>query len=277
MPRPLPRNRTLTRPPGPLASVRPAFLAISAVVADRVSGWDEHRHAEHEAIIVDRGIYRCTLNGAELLLRAGDVLVVKPGDRHADHLTAGTAYHALWFGLAGGLFAGQVQPAQQVARMRGDAVPAAARRMHALVVAGEPGVRLDAALHGVLWDIAAALPAEVLVEPFSPVASGFAVRLHAAFARLPAGRIPVAVLAGACGLSPRTLERMCRAELGCGPAQALARWRMDRAADLLLSTDWPVRAVSDALGFANPFHFSRAFARVHGQPPATWRYRGGNG
>ena len=101
---PLPRNRTLPRPPGP-AAVRPAFLAISAVIADRVSGWDEHRHAEHEAIIVGRGTYRCTVNGVALTLTAGEALLVKPGDRHADHLVAGTAYHALWFRLAGGVFA----------------------------------------------------------------------------------------------------------------------------------------------------------------------------
>lgn len=273
---PLPRNRTLTRPPGPVA-VRPSFLAISAVVADRVSGWDEHRHAEHEAIIVGRGTYRCTLNGTALTLGAGEALLVKPGDRHADHLVAGTGYHALWFRLAGGVFAAAVEPAQQVVRATGKGLTHAAERMHALVLDGEPGARLDAELASLLWSCAAGLPAVALAPAFSQTTSGFAAQLHAVFARLPAGRLAVAQLADELGLSPRTLERRCRDELQYGPAQAHARWRLERAAELLLSTDWPVRAVSDTLGFANPFHFSRAFARVHGSSPAAWRSRGGNG
>lgn len=272
---PLPRNRTLTRPPGP-AAVRASFLAISAVVADRVSGWDEHRHAEHEAIIVGRGTYRCTLNGTALALAAGEALVVKPGDRHADHLAAGTAYHALWFSLAGGLFAPGVEAGQQVVRPGGGELVRTAERMHAQVVAGVPGPRLDAELAPLLWAFAAGLPPAALAGAFAPV-SGFVTALHAEFARLPAGRIAVAALAVRLGLSPRTLERRCREALGCGPAQAHARWRLERAAELLLSTDWPVRAVSDTLGFANPFHFSRAFARAHRLPPAAWRSRGGNG
>ncbi|MBN8525602.1 MAG: AraC family transcriptional regulator [Planctomycetes bacterium] len=271
---PLPRSRTVSRPPG--AAVHPAFRAISEVVAERASGWDEHRHAEHEAIVVVRGIYRCTLNGVELALRPGQVVVAKPGDRHADHLAAGTAYFAVWFSLAGGLFADGVAAERQVADTGPDAMTAV-QRMHRQVCDGVAGARLDAELAALLWLCAGALPAGSLAPAFAPGSDGFAARLHAAFAALPPGRLPVAQLAARLGLSPRTFERRCRAELGCGPARAHSGWRLDRAAELLRSTDRPVRAVSDDLGFANPFHFSRAFARRFGAAPAVWRERIGSG
>lgn len=274
MSRPLPRCRTRPRPPG--AAAHASFRAISDVVADRASGWDEHRHAEHEAIVVARGTYRCTLNGAALALRPGQVVIAKPGDRHADRLAAGTAYFAVWFTLAGGLFAEGVAAADQVLD-GGAAALAAAERMHRLVCDGAAAARLDAELAALLWLCAAALPGDRLAPAFAPAAAGFAARLHAAFAALPPGRIAVAELAARLGLSPRTLERRCRGELGCGPARAHAGWRLDRAAELLLSTDRPVRAVSDALGFANPFHFSRAFSRRFRAAPAAWRERIGGG
>lgn len=267
---PLPRSRTVSRPPG--AAVHPAFRAISEVVAERASGWDEHRHAEHEAIVVVRGTYRCTLNGVELALRPGQVVVAKPGDRHADRLAAGTIYFAVWFTLDGGLFATGVGAAEQVADAGCDAV-AAVQRMQRLVCDGAAGARLDAELSGLLWLFAGTLPPVRLAPAFAPGSSGFTARLHAAFAAMPPGRLPVAQLAGRLGLSPRTLERRCRAELRCGPARAHTDWRLERAAELLRSTDRPVRAVSDALGFANPFHFSRAFARRFRFSPALWRER----
>ncbi len=270
MPR-LPVIRTLTRPPG--AALRAMFLAISRVEAVRSGGWDRHRHAEHEAIIVERGIYHATLNSASLQLSAGGVLVVKPGDWHEDLLRPGCIYHALWFRMPGGLFRPEVTCAQQ--QVSNGGLSAAVGRLERLAGTGATPAHLDAALGELLTRLVEALPAAGLSASFT-AGDDFATRLQSACARLPAGVIRTAALARAMALSCRTLERRCRDELGCGPAEACSRWRMQRAGEMLRSTDWPVRVVSETLGFANPFHFSRVFTRVHGHPPAAWRY-GGNG
>ena len=133
------------------------------------------------------------------------------------------------------------------------------------------GLRLDALLAPLLWDIADVLPRDSLAAPFVSHEVGFAVDLARIFSRTLSRKVRVADLARALGVSPRSLERRCQEELGHGPAHAYAAWRLERAAQLLVGTDWPVRAVSDALDYANPFHFSRAFARHYGQPPARWR------
>jgi AraC-like DNA-binding protein len=269
----LPATRWLHRPPGEAVG-QAVFLAISLAEAASPGGWDRHRHAEHEIIIAERGDYRCMLNGQLLVLAAGEALVVKPGDWHEDLLQAGTVYHALWFRLPGGLFAPGVPAGSQVSRP-GPALLAAVGGLERLAEAGARPARLDAALAAIIGLLVDGLPGEALAPAFS-ADHGFAARLQALFARLPPGPASAAAIARAMGLSRRTLERQCRDGLGCGPVQAHARWRVQRAGELLRTTDWPVRAVSATLGFANQFHFSRAFARVHGAAPTAWRLSGGN-
>jgi AraC-like DNA-binding protein len=52
------------------------------------------------------------------------------------------------------------------------------------------------------------------------------------------------------------------------PYELILRLRMQRAAALLTQPNASVKAVAFALGFTDPFHFSRAFKRQFGVPPA---------
>ena len=54
------------------------------------------------------------------------------------------------------------------------------------------------------------------------------------------------------------------------PHAFLQRLRIDLAAERLLASDDTVKAVSEACGFADPFHFSRVFRRLKGVPPARY-------
>jgi AraC-like DNA-binding protein len=271
MPAQPPRLRTWTRPAAGAAALA-VFRALSEVEVPRAMVWERHRHADHEVILVGAGGYRCTVNGAALALDPGDALVVQPGDWHEDLLATGSRYHALWFHLPGGLLAAGIAAGLQVVR-RPAGLPALVERLQRLAAAGAPAARLDLGLAEVLALLVDGLDPAARAGAFAAAGDGLRDRLHAAFARLPPGRADGEALARACGLPRRSLERRCRAELGCGPAAAHARWRLERAGELLLTTGWPVRAVSDSLGFANPFHFSRAFARQHGAAPAAWRER----
>jgi AraC-like DNA-binding protein len=55
------------------------------------------------------------------------------------------------------------------------------------------------------------------------------------------------------------------------PYQFLTRMRMDHASRLLLEPDASVRSVAEALGFKDPFHFSRVFKAIHHVPPSRFR------
>ena len=47
--------------------------------------------------------------------------------------------------------------------------------------------------------------------------------------------------------------------------------RMDRAKQLLLAGELSVAQVADAVGFADPYHFSRVFRQHEGMPPTEYR------
>jgi AraC-like DNA-binding protein len=55
------------------------------------------------------------------------------------------------------------------------------------------------------------------------------------------------------------------------PHRYLNNCRMNRAVELLLTTDQPVKAVAAGVGYADPLHFSRNFHRELGCSPSTFR------
>ena len=51
----------------------------------------------------------------------------------------------------------------------------------------------------------------------------------------------------------------------------LTNYRIDRAAELLVETDLPVRDVADSVGYRQPAQFAKAFRRRHGCAPSEFR------
>ena len=77
--------------------------------------------------------------------------------------------------------------------------------------------------------------------------------------------------AGAC-ISTGYLSRVFRHHYGIGPVAAFELLRLARAATLLTRSNLSVAAVAHDCGFANPYHFSRRFHRIYGQPPGRYRH-----
>lgn len=78
-------------------------------------------------------------------------------------------------------------------------------------------------------------------------------------------------MAALAGMSGEHLRRMCRHKLGCTPMQHVTRLRMDRAAVMLHATPEKIASIATAVGYANRFAFSAAFARCLGKSPGDYR------
>jgi AraC-like DNA-binding protein len=48
-------------------------------------------------------------------------------------------------------------------------------------------------------------------------------------------------------------------------------WRLCLASVKLSTTRQPIATIADEAGYSEETAFSRAFARIYGVPPATWR------
>lgn len=59
--------------------------------------------------------------------------------------------------------------------------------------------------------------------------------------------------------------------LGRSPKEEIQRVRLQRAADLLRDTDWPLKRIGDDVGFYDQFHFARVFKKKYSQTPSQYR------
>ena len=74
-----------------------------------------------------------------------------------------------------------------------------------------------------------------------------------------------------CCVDPAYLARLFQRFAEESPLQLLNRLKMNRAAELLGNDNRLVKEAAEAVGFADPYHFSRVFKRVYGIPPETFR------
>lgn len=86
--------------------------------------------------------------------------------------------------------------------------------------------------------------------------------------------IRVPDLARSVNLSPSRFTLLFRAETGAAPARYLQMLRMNQARVLIQSTFLTVKEIMAKVGFNDPSHFTRSFARHHGVPPSRLRSSG---
>lgn len=85
----------------------------------------------------------------------------------------------------------------------------------------------------------------------------------------------IADLAETAGLSVSQLHRSFRAETGLSPMAWLRQERINAAKPFLLDPSRSIRAVAEASGYLDPFHFSRDFKSLTGRSPLSFRRAGG--
>jgi AraC-like DNA-binding protein len=84
-------------------------------------------------------------------------------------------------------------------------------------------------------------------------------------------QIALREVASEAGLSPFTLVRQFHSAVGKSPYAYVLELRLARAKELLRTSDRPIRAVAERVGFRDPAYFSRLFASAVGCPPTVYR------
>jgi AraC-like DNA-binding protein len=118
-----------------------------------------------------------------------------------------------------------------------------------------------------LWTSTAGRSACGLRAVTDPAIGGALRLMHAR----PAESWTVEKLASAVAMSRSAFAARFTELVGEPPLQYLARWRMTMAAQRLREDDAQIADVAQAVGYANPVAFSKAFARMQGVGPGTFR------
>ena len=85
--------------------------------------------------------------------------------------------------------------------------------------------------------------------------------------------LQVATLAAQASTSPSHFFLLFKRFTGSPPMDYFIRLRMQRACQLLARGRLPVKEVAAAVGYEDPFYFSRAFKCVHRVAPTEYRTR----
>ena len=78
-------------------------------------------------------------------------------------------------------------------------------------------------------------------------------------------------IAGSAAISQSECLRCFRDTIGISPMQYVKRYRVQKAAELLTSTDMPNGEIGAQCGFQDASYFVRAFREVKGVPPGAYR------
>ncbi|WP_199617072.1 response regulator transcription factor [Paenibacillus alkalitolerans] len=78
-------------------------------------------------------------------------------------------------------------------------------------------------------------------------------------------------LAELLNVSPVYLSRVIKNELGVSFVAFVTQLRIQRAIQLLNSTDWPIHKIAEQVGYESQHYFSTAFKKVVGVPPIQYR------
>lgn len=84
-------------------------------------------------------------------------------------------------------------------------------------------------------------------------------------------RLSMPELARSLSVGYSWFRRKFREYTGHSPAQYHLKLRLNRARQLLLGTDLPLKEIADRTGFHSAYHFSRAFKAEVGRSPSAFR------
>jgi AraC-like DNA-binding protein len=263
-------------------SVRPVFLRCERVRPREEFSFHHHQHHEFEIIFIIAGTYLYHHNGSDFELRPNTVLILEPGDWHRDICRPPLEYAAVLCTLHSRIdgerlanlrFFKKETPLSR--RCAGFDASAFLPLLEKIAEEGRVNDAWTANLQNTLveelfWRLARSFEPRWLADWLAPSGLGeqFLARLSAAMDGLLYRPASAPELARLLGCSQRTLSLRCAKFLGDSPARLLLRFKIDHARRLLVETGISVKEASYRLGFANPYHFSRAYKAVTGFAPS---------
>ncbi|MBE6619003.1 MAG: helix-turn-helix transcriptional regulator [Ruminococcaceae bacterium] len=86
----------------------------------------------------------------------------------------------------------------------------------------------------------------------------------------------VSNIANFADVSEVYLRRMFRSALNISPMRYVIFLRLEKAKNMLVTSNYTIEEISLASGFSDPYYFSRLFKKEFGIPPSKYRKQNGN-
>ncbi len=242
-----------------------------------------HSHSDLvEVLLVTSGTGKFLIGETFYEIQAGDLLVYNSNVVHDEMFGPGLAMEAYCVGIGGlhlpdlrenALLPDSASPVFPVGDET-DSLRTLYELMHEYLEKGLPGCEavsnylLLALLARVLRIIGAA-PARPRPELSEPATLGLRIRDY--MDQHYTEPLTLQSMGKALHLSPYYLAHVFKETCGYSPAQYLLRRRIGEAQGLLITTDLPISAISERVGFETQNYFNMQFSKHVGMPPTKYR------
>ncbi len=250
-----------------------------------------HTHVFYEIMLIEKGVYSCSLDGETLSLSPGDLLMIQPGQRHCDNLRKGCSWFAFHFHLLpaehnvlpSAVFRPGTHPCDQIVHLPDRRLFLSLIRLFFTADGSEAGnfseYRIHSALFAVIFrKLLTLYPQRLLCGEFSrsgPLGAGAAI-LYSVFARHLQDSPSLKELCTETGMSRTSLHRISTELFNMAPRRAFLHFKVQHILNFMNENPkYSVKELSQMFGFRNQFHFSRVFIRVIGCPPSAVRKKSG--
>jgi len=269
--------------------IAPDRLFHAALAADFPRRADAllHTHDFSEAMYVLDGTGTHALNGADYALRAGDLLWIRPQDRHGFYVSPGQKMHFiniafrqdLWEDFrrlaldAPGPTAWEAAPDPPAVHVPPTRRAESARLFQDMLLLfhARPTRLALCRFWGELLPLLAPPAPGAGASPPEPAGPAWLARACLALHAEDALRAGVPRLVALCGVSPAHLARTLKASQGQTPTEFVNALRLEHAAMLLATTTQEIGGVAADCGFENLSYFYRLFRARFGQSPRRYR------
>jgi AraC family transcriptional regulator len=242
-------------------------ITLSHRIADcRPEEVEVHTHVDAHFVLVTSGRYVSSASAAPN--RRIALVYNPPGTTHRDH-----------FGHGRGSFFTISVTAQRLADSNESELPAMA-----VYLRDDRACALARTLLAecARWNKSSSLKAESLyaellaatVHRSAPAERSRPTWLRAAYELIQdcyAEELRIRQIANSVGVHPTHLARVFRSFLGCMPGDLLRGRRLEKAAELLLSTDSSIAEIALESGYSDQAQFTKAFRLMYGTPPRSYR------
>lgn len=251
---------------------------------------DLHAHEFVELVVLRRGQATHFSTDSEYTIRSGDVFVIHPGQAHGYRAQSELDLANILYrkeAFLSNLDAFDALPGFRALFNPGDAArfgirlhlaPGNRKEITSLVDAIDREMTAQAPGHrplvgGLFTQLAVTLsrlfsepnrPSEAALLELEPILD----HLRRSFDH----DLTLADLAGRAGMSVSTLLRRFRTATGTSPVEFLLRLRLERAREILSTTDRRITEIAFDCGFRDSNYFTRQFKRHTGKSPRAYRH-----
>ena len=268
-----------------LLNCRITMLDVQQVFPVKKQDFRLHTHKEYE-IILPRTSYHCQVNGTELTVKRGELLLLQPGDTHLDHLDPEEPYDTFRFCcqisalLPFQNILNEITPEQHKTAIKNyDSL----QRLLALLweeingVSEERFLVANGIFQGIFWKFLVSFDERLFSENLIKKTKSqsklqkFLKVLHNHLNDFP----DIQELCHEIGMSHSSLSRLSLKNFNHPPLRMLMFYKVQYAKECLdCIPGITIKELSDKLGFSDQFHFSKVFRRFFKMPPSEYIKKG---